>query len=546
MASKTETVISMLDGALAEIQFDTGQQPSNLDAYNLVAQTAAIVAGLFADVSPVGAVVAFTADGAALATGTLVFKSDRKIAEASSWSPATIKPVVDDLFALAGDALGAFSAIANLFLPTKLIALEANAAADALIVVGLGFDLGSVQRTNVNSVVTNFEFNLSKAVASVDGLLPSSLAPTVTAVTTLLNSLVVLNSGVSGQQASHDVTAAYNALIAVEQSLSALFTSTGDPAQNIIDTAGATNKTGTLTGGSSAPTGTATDKVGINTSETGAVTTSTGHESYADTVSRAGVTTSTLTATAGSNVASETETISSAGVVTADTLTFAGMKFNFAPDVGSVTIEQDGSLSAVIGNPTTGINENIVEHPDGSVTFYDAFGTAFANYSAGALAGDLIKVVWNTNRDPEFHRTGAKHNVRRYVQRPSEFDRFRSNQSDRVRFKWGAVQHGGCVLNHRYGGIERCFGRCAHRHCVSSSDINVSNPGTIVVTAGTGSDTLVISGDFSSSLGGSGVIHFIGGTGSDTIDASAMTSHTVVELQAGSCPHTCLWGRTKY
>ena len=264
-------------------------------------------------------------------------------------------------------------------------------------------------------------------------------------------------------------------------------------------------------------------------------------ETVKETVSAAGVTSFALTETSGHYVASEADTISANGSVTADTLTFAGMTIKLAPSIGDVSVAQDGSLVAYVGNPATGINENIVEHPDGSLTFYDAFGTIFANYPAGALTGNSIKVVGTqietVNSSGQVQNLTFADTSNNQVSlidlgpiSPTEFDLNGAQSNTAVSFS----------ITGTAGSSVALVG--AHTANVSPPGINVANPGTIVVTAGTGSDTLVISGDFSSSLSGGGDIQFIGGSGSDTIDASAMTSHTVVEVLAGTGADTVLMG----
>jgi hypothetical protein len=63
---------------------------------------------------------------------------------------------------------------------------------------------------------------------------------------------------------------------------------------------------------------------------------------------------------------------------------------------------------------------------------------------------------------------------------------------------------------------------------------DVTDVGNIVITAGNADSSLIISGNLSQSLGTTHDIRFIGGSGTATIDASAMTSGSTIEVQAGT------------
>ena len=217
------------------------------------------------------------------------------------------------------------------------------------------------------------------------------------------------------------------------------------------------------------------------------------------------------------------------------------MTLNLAPAIANVSVKQDDALSVVIGNPATGVNETIEEYADESITFFDALGTVFANYSAGVLDNDSIKVAGT--QIETLNNSGEAQNL--------TFEDTSGDQASVVDL--GPISSSEFDLNGAQSSVAVMFfitGTAGSSDVAISAKtanvfppaLDVDNPGTIVVTAGTGDDTLTISGDLSSGLGDGDDIRFIGGAGRETIDASAMTSNTVVEVQAGTGAISVLMG----
>ena len=311
MASNAETIeniVSIFGAGQAELEFREGEQHTNIEAANLLAQTALIPAGLFAATgSKKGAGVALVLAGVALYTGVRVFNSDHKEAKAKAWNAETTKAVVDDVNMLAGDVLMAFSVILNQFKATKLAAVEMDIAGSALTAFGLGFDLGIHIRKNARNIEETLESIISAATGKITNNLPSTFAPTVASLGNFLDAVVILNSGITGQKAGTEVTVAFDALKAFEASLNNLLGSAAVPTEDATDIAGATNNVEGLAGGNSSVTGSVSDAFVSGEAEGGTLKVSGGKEVYSDVVSAAGVTTSKVTATVGSEIASETE-----------------------------------------------------------------------------------------------------------------------------------------------------------------------------------------------------------------------------------------------
>ncbi len=241
MTNPASTIITFLGGVDSFTPSFAGQPITNLRALDLDAQNAATSAGLFAGIAKPGnlaaAAAGVAAGGAALATASTLFTTDRQTLEANPSSQVAIQAVVGDTLSMLGDA----TLMTSSFLSQIPAAKGAAAIVDG---IGLFATLGGIIVNHTGYVLDVLSTGwqaLSQEMVNLESSALSALANSSNGVvsdwTGMESSLQNVLSAASSNNSSNLIAAASSFAGSMNSLETSLFSATGAAGQSIIEVA---------------------------------------------------------------------------------------------------------------------------------------------------------------------------------------------------------------------------------------------------------------------------------------------------------------------
>jgi hypothetical protein len=234
-----------------------GTPLTDLEASNLVAQTAAMAGGYAANLGPVGASAAFLTGGTALTTGTLLLNTHIANAKANPSISADLT-VVGDLITIAGDAVLELSSAAKVYTPLEPFALIGEGIGNDLAIAGLALTdpelEGKILSAGWNALTTEVKAEMSVlqplfATEVNTANISAAWGVTVDNLLSLFNETSNSIANIGSSAFSNTADAASSDVGQLQSPLTTLFADSGLTPQNITETEASSGSTVTVTDG---------------------------------------------------------------------------------------------------------------------------------------------------------------------------------------------------------------------------------------------------------------------------------------------------------